>query len=144
MLCSVYPYRKIWYFVVNSIVGKSLFSFVYISIPPSIRNEHQVKHILGRMIHSWSQSWVAHLRHQLGKCHHVMLSRWAAMILRTGTRLFERGLNIKASMLQKGLSLFEIHSNWTQACLISYIWSIPFQSFLNYINMTWSIKAGLH
>ena len=34
-----------------------------------------------------------------------------------------KGLNIKASMLLKGSSLFEIHSNWTQACLIYYVWS---------------------
>jgi len=40
-----------------------------------------------------------------------------------------KGLNIKASMLLKGLSLFEIHSNWTQACLISYVWSIISESF---------------
>ncbi len=38
--------------------------------------------------------------------------------------LLWKGLHIKALMLLKGLSLFEIHSNWTQACLILYVWSI--------------------
>ena len=36
--------------------------------------------------------------------------------------LLWKGLHIKALMLLKGLSLFD--SNWTQACLILYVWSI--------------------
>ena len=117
-------YCKIWYFVVNSNVGKNLFSFVYISTSPSRRNEYQVKHILGRMIKSWLWSWLAPPWHQLGKFLHATWSRQAAMILRTSTRLFSKGLNIKGQMLLKGLSKFEIHWNWTQACLIYIVWSI--------------------
>ncbi len=100
-------------------------SLLYIfQLSTPIRNEYQASTFLGRMINSWSCSWVAHLRHQLVNFHHVMLSRWAAIIFRTGTRSFWEGLHIKVMMLLEGLSLFEIHSNRTQACLISYVWSI--------------------
>ncbi len=66
-------------------------SLLYI-FPLSTPNKKRVssQHILGHRINSWLWSWVAHPRHQLVKFHHVMLSRWAAMILRTGTRSFER------------------------------------------------------
>ncbi len=111
-------YCKIWYFVVNSNVRKNLFSFVYMFTSPSKRNEYQVKHILGRMIKSRFWSWLAPPRHQLVKFHHVTWSHQAAMILRTSTHLFCKGLNIKGLMSLKGLSIFEIYSDWTQACLI--------------------------
>ncbi len=118
-------YCKIWYFVVNSNVEKNLFSFVYIFTFPSKRNEYRVKHILGRMINSWLWSWLAPRQHQLGKFHHVAWSHQAAMILRTSTRLFCKGLNIKGLLLM-GLSIFEIYSDWTQACLIYTIWLTNF------------------
>ncbi len=38
---------------------------IYFHFPPSIRNEYQVKHILGCMINSWSWSWAAPPQHQL-------------------------------------------------------------------------------
>ena len=126
-LIVYFDYCKIWYFVVNSNVGKNLFSFVYIFTSPSKRNKYQVKHILGRMIKSWLWSWLAPPRHQLGKFHHVAWSSQAAMILRTSTHLFCKGLNIKGLMLLKGLSILEIYSDWTQACLIYIVWSTPFK-----------------
>ena len=96
---------------------------IYFHFPPSRRNEYQAKHILGRMIKSWSWSWLAPPQHQLGKFHHVAWSHQAAMILRASTLLFCKGLNIKGLMLLKGLSILEIYSDWTQACLIYMVWS---------------------
>ena len=116
-------YCKIWYFVVNSNVGKNWFAFAYIFSSPSKRNESQVKHILGCMIKSWLWSWLAPPRHQLVKFHHVTWSHQAAMILRTSARLFCKGLNIKRPMLLNALSILEIYSDWTQACLIYIVWS---------------------
>jgi len=118
-----WQYCEIWYFVVNSNVRKNLFSLVYIFTSPSKRNEYQVKLNLGHMIKSWLWSWLAPPRHQLGKFHHVAWSRQAAMILRTSTHLFCKRLNIKGLMLLKGWSIFEIYSDWTQACLIYTVWS---------------------
>jgi hypothetical protein len=97
---------------------------IYFHFPPSRRNEYQVKQFLRHMIKSWFWSWLAPPRHQLGKFHRVAWSCQAAMILRMGTRPFWKGLHIKVLMLLKGSSIFEIHSNWTQACLIYIIWPI--------------------
>ena len=48
-----------------------------------------------------------------------MLSRWAAMTVKTGTRSFEWAcINKSFMMLSKGLSLIWNTFNWTQGCLI--------------------------
>ncbi len=121
-----FNYCKIWYFVFNSNFGKNLFSFVYFFSAPSKRNEYQVKHILGRMIKSWFGSWLAPPRHQLVKFDHVTLSQKAAMILRMSTRLFCKALDIKKADVVEGLSILEIYSDWTQACLIYTVSSTQF------------------
>ena len=64
-----------------------------------------------------------------GNFHHVTWSHQAAMILRMSTRLFYKRLNIKGLMLLKGLSILEIYSDWTQACLIYIVWSTHFDEW---------------
>ncbi len=51
---------------------KELILFCIFQLSTPIRNEYQASTFLGRMINSWSWSWVAHLRHQLVNFHHVM------------------------------------------------------------------------
>ena len=112
---------------------------------PSKRNEYQVKHILGRMIKSWLWSWLAPPWHQLGKFQHVAWSCQAAMILRTGTHPFWKGLHIKVLMLLKGWSILEIYSDWTQACLIYIVWSTHFDEWkFNRKTIIWTTWTNLN
>ena len=117
-------YCKIWYFVVNSKCRKELILFcIYFHFPLKKKRvssqahfrSHDQAMIMILICSSTTPTW------KIPSCDVVMLSsndieNWYSPLW--------KGLNIKASMLPKGLSWFEIHSNWTQDCLISYVWSI--------------------
>ena len=103
---------------------KELILFVYIFTPPLKKKwvssqahfrSHDQLMIMIMSCSSMTPTW------KIPSCDIVTLS---SNHIENWYSLLWKGLHIKASMLLKGLSLFEIHSNWSQACLILYVWSI--------------------
>ncbi len=92
-----------------------------------IRNEYRTNTFLGRVINSWSWSWVAHLWHQLGIFHHA--SNLDVVTLSSNDSknwysLLWMGLHIKALWCcQKGYHWFEIHSTEHKVVSLSKAWT---------------------
>ncbi len=95
-------------------VWKILPSFVYIStFHPDKKQVSNKTHFMGRMINSWSRSWVAHLRHQLEIFHHAFNLDVVTLSSNSSLKWYSllwTGSHIKASWCcRNGYHWFETH-----------------------------------